>query len=283
MASVGSTASSRFPEPACRAATALVARGPSLSSQPRSPRAAFDLSHAPCDSALVLAGNRLIVALDVANRTQAEDLLARLQGVPSWVKVGLELFTSLGPAIVEDVAKRGHSVMLDLKLHDIPETVARATAAVANLGAGLCTVHAAGGRAMLEAAVAAAGPMRILAVTVLTSLDEHDLTEIGAIGPMQDLVVRRAKLATSAGCGGVVASPAEVSALRGALPDTSWIVTPGIRPSGSPSGDQKRITTPAMARQAGADLIVVGRPIRDAADPAAAARDIVAELAEVAR
>ena len=240
-----------------------------------------DLLDRACDSAPVLPGNRLIAALDVATRAQADDLLTRLAGVPSWVKIGLELFTSLGPSIVEEVAARGYKVMLDLKLHDIPETVARATAAVANLGASLCTVHAAGGRTMLEAAVAAAGPMRILAVTVLTSLDEHDLEEIGALGPMANLVVRRAQLATSAGCGGVVASPNEVSALRAALPSASWLVTPGIRPSGSPAGDQKRITTPTIARRAGSDLIVVGRPIRDAADPAAAARAIVAELESV--
>ena len=235
----------------------------------------------PCDSARVQPGNRLIVALDVATRAQAEDLLRRLEGVPSWVKIGLELFTAVGPAIVEEIAAKGTSVMLDLKLHDIPETVARATASVARLGASLCTVHAAGGRAMLEAAVAGAGNMKILAVTVLTSLDERDLANIGAMGPMSELVVKRAQLAMDAGCGGVVASPGEVSALRAALPPESWLVTPGIRPTGSPAGDQKRITTPAQARLAGADLIVVGRPIRDAADPAQAARAIVAELAAV--
>ncbi len=224
-------------------------------------------------------GNRLIVALDVSTRDQVEALLARLAGVPSWVKIGLELFTSLGPSIVEEVARRGHSVMLDLKLHDIPETVARATAAVANLGAGLCTVHAAGGRHMLEAAAAGAGRMRILAVTVLTSLDEADLVDIGAVGPIEALVVKRAKLATQAGCGGVVASPNEVAALRRELPVNAWIVTPGVRPLGSASGDQKRVTTPAAARSAGADLVVVGRPVRDAADPAAMAQAIVDELA----
>jgi orotidine-5'-phosphate decarboxylase len=227
----------------------------------------------------VQPGNRLIVALDVSTRDQVETLLTRLAGIPSWVKIGLELFTSLGPSIVEDVARRGHSVMLDLKLHDIPETIARATASVANLGAGLCTVHAAGGRQMLEAAAAGAGAMRILAVTVLTSLDESDLAEIGDIGPIEALVVRRAKLATQAGCGGIVASPNEVAALRRSLPAGSWIVTPGVRPSGAAMGDQKRVTTPAAARSAGADLVVVGRPIRDAADPAAMAQAIIDEIA----
>jgi len=227
----------------------------------------------------VQPGNRLIVALDVSTKHQVETLLARLAGVPSWVKIGLELFTSLGPSIVEDVARRGYSVMLDLKLHDIPETVARATAAVANLGAGLCTVHAAGGRHMLEAAAAGAGAMRILAVTVLTSLDEADLADIGDIGPIESLVVRRAKLATAAGCGGIVASPNEVAALRRNLPEAAWIVTPGVRPQGTAAGDQKRVTTPAAARSAGADLVVVGRPIRDAGDPAAMAQSIIDELA----
>jgi orotidine-5'-phosphate decarboxylase len=231
-----------------------------------------------CEAALVQAGNRLIVALDVSSREQVSELLAQLAGIPSWVKIGLELFTSLGPSIVEEVARRGHSVMLDLKLHDIPETVARATASISNLGAGLCTVHASGGRHMLEAAAAGAGNMHILAVTVLTSLDEQDLIDIGAVGPVEALVVRRAKLAIQAGCGGVVASPNEVSALRRELPEAAWIVTPGVRPAGAASGDQKRIMTPAAARRAGADLIVVGRPIRDAADPAAMARAIIAEL-----
>ena len=169
--------------------------------------------------------------------------------------------------------------MLDLKLHDIPETVARATARVAELGAGLLTVHAAGGRAMLEAAVRAAGPTtRVLAVTVLTSLDDADLTAIGAIGPVAELVRRRAELAIAAGCAGVVASPHEVATIRAIAPAGFLIVTPGVRPAGSAAGDQKRVMTPREARAAGADLVVVGRPLRDAADPAAAARAIVEEL-----
>ncbi len=226
-------------------------------------------------------GNRLIAALDVATKSAADHLLARLEGVPSWVKIGLELFTAEGPSIVEHVAKQGYSVMLDLKLHDIPETVARATAQVADLGASLCTVHSSGGRAMLQAAVAAAGQMKILAVTVLTSLDEQDLVDIGARGPMTELVTRRATLAIECGCGGIVASPNELVALRATLPAEAWLVTPGIRPAGAAAGDQKRITTPAAARAAGADLLVVGRPLRDAPDPANAARAILAELATV--
>src|SRR3954451_1956729 len=159
-------------------------------------------------------GNRLIAALDTPSRSDADAFVERLAGVPSWVKVGLELFCNEGPSIVRDYTARGLSVMLDLKLHDIPETVARATARVASLGAGLLTVHASGGRAMLEAAVKNAGDMRVLAVTVLTSLDEADLTDIGAQGPIADLVKRRAELAHRAGCHGIVASPHEVASVR---------------------------------------------------------------------
>jgi orotidine-5'-phosphate decarboxylase len=227
----------------------------------------------------ITAGNRLIAALDTPSRGDADSLVERLGGVPSWVKIGLELFCAEGPAIVRDYTQRGLQVMLDLKLHDIPETVARATAKVAALGAGLLTVHAGGGRAMLEAAVAQAGHARVLAVTVLTSLDENDLADIGARGPVADLVRRRAELAVRAGCGGVVASPHEVAMLRGVVPAEFWIVTPGVRPAGAAKGDQKRVMTPREARAAGADLVVVGRPLRDAPDPAAAARAIVAELA----
>jgi orotidine-5'-phosphate decarboxylase len=224
-------------------------------------------------------GNRLIVPLDTPNRSDAEALIARLAGVPSWIKVGLELFCSEGPGIVADYTARGMSVMLDLKLHDIPETVARATARVAALGAGLLTVHAGGGRAMLEAARAnAGGSMKILAVTVLTSLDDGDLTQIGAVGPVGELVKRRAELAIAAGCDGVVASPHEVAAIRSIAPSNFLVVTPGVRPAGAEHGDQKRVMTPRQARTAGADMVVVGRPIRDASDPAAAARAIVAEL-----
>jgi orotidine-5'-phosphate decarboxylase len=223
-------------------------------------------------------GNRLIAALDAPSRADADALVDRLAGVPSWVKIGLELFCSEGPSIVRDYTKRGLSVMLDLKLHDIPETVARATAQVASLGAGLLTVHAGGGRAMLEAAVKNAGDMRVLAVTVLTSLDDNDLTDIGANGPVAELVKRRAQLAHRAGCHGIVASPQEAPLVRALVPAEFLIVTPGVRPAGTATGDQKRVTTPAQARASGADLIVVGRPLRDAPDPAAAARAVVAEL-----
>jgi len=224
-------------------------------------------------------GNRLIAAVDAPGQAEAEALIARLAGVPGWLKLGLELFCAEGPAIVAGCVARGHRVMLDLKLHDIPETVARAAARVATLGAELVTVHAGGGRAMLEAAVRSAGATRVLAVTVLTSLDDADLAQIGAQGPVRELVVKRAGLAIAAGCAGVVASPHEIEAVRAIAPPGFLIVTPGVRPAGADAGDQKRVMTPREARAAGADLVVVGRPLRDARDPAAAARAIVAELA----
>jgi len=223
-------------------------------------------------------GNRLIAAIDAPDRGEAEALVARLAEVPSWWKIGLELFCAEGPAFVRAFVERGRAVMLDLKLHDIPETVARATARVAGLGAGLLTVHAGGGRAMLEAAVKARGEMKILAVTVLTSLDDADLEQIGARGPIGELVRMRAELAIAAGCDGVVASPHEVAAIRAIAPADFLVVTPGVRPAGASAGDQKRVMTPKQARLAGADLVVVGRPLRDAPDPAAAARAVVEEL-----
>ena len=228
-------------------------------------------------------GNRLIAALDVEDRAGADALAARLGGAASWLKIGLELFIAVGPDIVRDYTAAGRRIMLDLKLHDIPATVERAVARAALLGAELLTVHAGGGRAMIAAAAGAAGRAgrqrpRILAVTVLTSLDERDLAEVGAVGPLDELVVRRARLAAEAGADGVVASPREAGLLRRELPGDFLIVTPGVRPAGSAAGDQKRVLTAGEARAAGADLVVVGRPIRDAADPAAAARGIVAEL-----
>jgi orotidine-5'-phosphate decarboxylase len=235
-------------------------------------------------------GNRVIVALDVPGRAEADDLVQRLGGAASWVKIGLELFCAAGPAIVRDYAASGPRVMLDLKLHDIPKTVERATAAVARLGAGLLTIHAAGGRAMMEAAVEAArdaGDTKILAVTVLTSMDDADLKATGHAGTSAQIVIERARLALDSGCDGVVASALEAALLRASLPQSFLIVTPGIRRMGGDissetiSGDQKRVASARQARRAGADLIVVGRPIRDAEDPAAAARALVHELAAI--
>jgi orotidine-5'-phosphate decarboxylase len=230
---------------------------------------------------LTAGRDRLIVALDVETLAAAEALAERVAGVAGWLKVGLELFTAVGPEGVRALARRGR-VMLDLKLHDIPETVARATARAAELGVGLLTVHTAGGRKMLEAAVRARGPVRLLGVTVLTSLDDADLAEVGSGPSVAALVARRAALAAAAGLDGVVAAPSEAAALRAAVPPAFLIVTPGVRPAGAAAGDQKRVATPRAARAAGADLVVVGRPIRDAADPRAAAAAVAAELDDTA-
>ena len=231
-------------------------------------------------------GNRLIAALDVATEAQADDLIAALAEVPSFVKLGLELFCGYGPALVQRLVAARLRVMLDLKLHDIPETVARTTLQLATIGVELCTVHASSA-AMLRGAVQAARrgtapgrpPMRILAVTVLTSMSEADLVESGTSGStIADVVRARALLAVATGCDGIVASAHEVAMLRGVVPSDFLLVTPGIRPAGVAAGDQHRVMTPEAAMAAGADLIVVGRPLRDAADPAAAARAIVAEM-----
>ncbi len=228
---------------------------------------------------------RLIVALDVPTGAEAQALAAKLEAQVHWFKIGLELYSAEGPQLVRDFTKASRQVFLDLKLHDIPATVGRATSRLADLGAGLLTVHASGGRAMMEAAAKAAGEgsqggkrLRILAVTALTSLSQEDLGAVGIDKALPDLVVQRALLAADAGCDGVVASPHEAAALREVLPEKFLIVTPGIRPAGTDAGDQKRVMTPAQALQAGADMIVVGRPVRDASDPLQAATAITAEL-----
>jgi orotidine-5'-phosphate decarboxylase len=227
-------------------------------------------------------GNRVIAALDVADLAAANDLAARIGDGASWVKVGLELFVGEGPAVVAAMRRANRRVMLDLKLHDIPETVARAMRRAVALGAELVTVHASGGRAMLAAAVAETrgSAARVIAVTVLTSLDRADLAEIGAPGAVADRVARHARLAAECGCHGVVASPHEAALVRSIVPSEFLIITPGVRPAGEAQGDQKRTATPRAARAAGADLVVVGRPIRDAADPAAVARQIAADVAD---
>jgi orotidine-5'-phosphate decarboxylase len=230
-------------------------------------------------------GNRLVVALDVPDRGAADALVSAVGDAADWVKIGLELFIAAGPDLVRDYAAAGRRVMLDLKLHDIPATVERATRQAADLGARLLTIHAAGGRAMMEAAARAArastGPDRLhtLAVTVLTSMTDDDAAQTGAGEPVERLVTRRAQLAMEAGCDGIVCSPLEAATLRRGAPEDFLIVTPGVRPAGADRGDQKRVATPAEARRAGADLVVVGRPIRDAPSPRQAAAAIAAELA----
>jgi orotidine-5'-phosphate decarboxylase len=225
------------------------------------------------------ARERVIVALDVPDLKAAGDFLDRLESQPVFYKVGLELFVAEGARAIEAVRRRGGKVFLDLKLHDIPETVARAVSSAMALGAELLTLHTAGGLAMMKhAAQAAQGRAQLLGVTVLTSLAEDDLRADGIGGSMREAVARRARLASQAGIAGVVCSPQEVADVRQACPSL-LLVVPGVRPAGADVGDQKRVATPASAIAAGADYLVVGRPIRDAASPAAAFAGIVAEIA----
>jgi orotidine-5'-phosphate decarboxylase len=230
------------------------------------------------------ARDRLIVALDTPGLRAAEALVERLTGVVAHFKVGSALFTAAGPAAVEMVRRRGGRVFLDLKYHDIPATVAGAVEAAARLGVGLLTVHASGGAAMLRAAAEAARAAgrdrpRIVAVTVLTSLDRAALQrELCVPVAVEGHAVHLAALAREAGCDGVVASPREAGRLRSLLGPGALIVTPGIRLAGGAADDQARTATPAMAVRAGADYLVVGRPITGAADPAAAAAAILAEV-----
>ena len=237
---------------------------------------------------------RLWVALDVDTVKEADRLLERLAGTGVGAKIGSQLFTAAGPSAVEMALKRGVPVFLDLKYHDIPNTVAGAVREATRLGVTMLNVHAGGGRAMLQAAAGAAAAAAqefkvarpiVLGVTVLTSLDRRALDETGVSGTVEAHVLRLADAARTAGLDGCVASPQEIRLLRLAL-GASWvIVTPGIRPdSGERAGDdQKRIATPRAAIAAGADHIVVGRPITAAADPAAAARAIVAEIEAATR
>ncbi len=229
------------------------------------------------------ARERLVFPLDfptLADARRAAETIAPGVGV---LKVGLELFVREGPEAARIGRDFGRDVFLDLKLHDIPETVERAVASAAALGVRYLTLHAAGGAAMVGRAVAqaarAASPLTLLAVTVLTSLDAADLAAQGIPGSARDHVIRLARAAWDAGARGFVCSPAEVRAMREALGPEALLVTPGIRPAGADAGDQKRVATPASAIADGADLLVVGRPIRDAADPRAAADAVVAEIA----
>jgi len=225
--------------------------------------------------------SRLIVALDYPNAVPALELAERLRGVCRWFKVGLELYIAEGNGIVRELLRREYSVFLDLKLHDIPNTVAGAVRSVAAVGAGFLTVHAAGGPAMLEAAVEAADSVpdapKLLAVTVLTSMDQLQLAAIGVDHSPENQVLRLADTAREAGITGLVASAEEVGTLRQRFPDATLVI-PGIRPAGSQVADQKRVATPAAALACGASYLVVGRPITQAADPAAAAQAIVDEM-----
>jgi len=228
---------------------------------------------------------QLIVALDLPDSEEAMGIVDRLSGQVRFFKVGSELFTAAGPGMIEQVRNRGAQVFLDLKFHDIPNTVARACRVAAQYGAYMLTVHAAGGLAMIEAAAEAvrnaAGDTRprIIAVTVLTSIDDRLWRdEIGVGQSVSESIVSLARIAQSAGADGVVASPKDLALIRESCGDEMLIVTPGVRPAGAATDDQVRVATPADAVRDGADFLVVGRPIVAAQDPAAAAAAILAEM-----
>ena len=224
----------------------------------------------------------LILALDEPSPRDVAPLLRRLSGQVRWVKIGLEMFTACGPDCVREVAGLGFDVFLDLKLHDIPNTVARAIVAASHLPVKMLTLHTAGGRIMMREAVDAqrqsAPLLLLLGVTVLTSLAEDDLRDVGVGTAPAAQVTRLARLAVDSGLGGLVCSPLELKPLRAQLPSSLKLVTPGIRPAGSGANDQARVMTPREAARAGADFIVVGRPILQAPNPVAAAEAILAEL-----
>ena len=224
----------------------------------------------------------LIVALDVSSASAARKIVADVGDSASTYKVGMQLYTAEGPQVVRDLVASGRRVFLDLKYHDIPNTVAAAVREAAKLGVHMLTVHAAGGGRMLRAASEAvrdANPaLLVLGVTVLTSIDDDDLNKLGVRGRVVDQVLRMAALALADGCHGVVTSAREAPALRSEFGDEFTIVTPGVRPAGSDHGDQSRVVTPAEAIAAGASYIVVGRPITAAADPAGEARAILEQM-----
>ncbi len=228
--------------------------------------------------AKIVARDRLMFALDVPSSAEADRLLDQLQGHLTFVKVGLELYTAAGPEMVKRIVERGMRVFLDLKFLDIEETVRRATNRVAAMGVEFLTVHA-NRKALLAAAQGREGSsLKLLAVTVLTNFDGNDLREMGIQRTVQDLVTARAVLAAEAGCDGVVASGEEAKALRQNVGPQFTIVTPGVRPAGKGVDDHARATTPTQTIAAGADYLVIGRPIRDAADPAATVASILAEM-----
>lgn len=224
---------------------------------------------------------RIMVALDVDSPGAAQDLVTRLGSAVDWYKVGKQLFTRHGPAAVRLLKEAGKSVFLDLKFHDIPNTVAGAVKSAAAIGADLTNVHAGGGPAMLAAAAEAGrqSGIRVIAVTVLTSMDAGELAAVGVAADPATQVRRLAGLAQRAGLAGVVCSALEIQLMRQEFGPDFLLVVPGIRPAGKEHGDQRRVMTPGEASRAGADFLVIGRPITHAADPAEAARDILRDIA----
>lgn len=226
----------------------------------------------------ILRRERLIAALDVPTAGEARALAERLGDAVCFYKIGLELFTAAGYfELLEWLRGRGGKVFADLKLYDIPETVRRAVTNLRSSGATFLTVHAE--RSIMEAAAREKGELKILAVTVLTSFDQRSIAEMGYAGSVQDLVLQRARVALESGCDGVIASGLEAARIKERFGDRLRVVTPGVRPAGSGAQDQKRVVDVAQAFANGADYIVVGRPIRDAADPRAAAAAIQATIA----
>jgi len=225
----------------------------------------------------------LILALDTPDRDAAEAILDRVGTELVWVKIGLQLFLKEGPAILEVMAERGHTIFLDLKLHDIPNTVASAIRSLQGQPVGLLTIHASGGREMIAAAAAAAEETlpdtTVLAVTVLTSMNRQILAECGVDYETGEHVLRLGRLALESGAGGLVCSAHELRTLRTELGSDAVLVTPGVRPAGAAANDQERIMTPAQAAALGSSYVVVGRPILQADDPAEAVRAVRAELA----
>ena len=245
-----------------------------------------DPSTAPGTAAfdpLVEARQRLIVALDVPDAASAAALVSRLENTCQWFKVGLELFVASGPAVLEPLLDRGHSVFLDLKFHDIPNTVAGAVRSAAGLGVHMLNVHSSGGPAMLAAARAALdglpNPPELLAVTMLTSMDQVQVCAVGLDRSPAEQVELLARMSLTAGIRGFVCSAQEVATLRALTGPEGVLVIPGIRPAGAEIGDQSRVATPAEALRQGASYLVVGRPITQAPDPAAAAEAILQEMA----
>jgi orotidine-5'-phosphate decarboxylase len=247
----------------------------------------FEAAQITAPDRMAEARDRLIVALDAPNAEAATELVNRLEGTCQWFKVGLELFVAAGPAFVESLVARGHSVFLDLKFYDIPNTVAGAVRSAAKLGARLLTVPAAGGPAMLEAARNAlegvVNPPQLLAVTVLTSMDDSQLIATGVARTPAKQAELLATMGLKSGIRGFVCSPEEVAALRALTGPEGIFAVPGIRPAGADHGDQKRLATPADALRNGATYLVVGRPITKAADPAQAAEAILTEMAGALR